>query len=235
MGRMGSKGTNGARGNAKVGASLAVHGSRCAAGWSAKPCRGCSAGGGRAIALENVKNTAPANHGFQVAEAGGGRLCDSSMSLDAPTLSPVAGARFSFGIAAACFNQELVDGLIARVKSTLTASGVQTENIDVVRVPGSHEVPFAVQLLADKGAYDCLIALGVLIGGDTNHHEMVGNSVSQALQQISLGARRPVINGVIVANTRAQAEARCLGPINRGAEFAEAALAMAALRQTLSR
>ena len=157
------------------------------------------------------------------------------MSLDAPTLSPVAGARFSFGIAAACFNLELVDGLIVSLRTTLAASGVRPENIEVVRVPGSHEVPYAIQLLADKGHNDCLIALGVLIGGDTNHHEMVGNSVSQALQQISLAARRPVINGVIVAHTRAQAEARCLGPINRGAEFALAALTMAALKQTHSR
>jgi 6,7-dimethyl-8-ribityllumazine synthase len=157
------------------------------------------------------------------------------MSLDAPILSPVAGAPLSFGIAAACFNTELVEGLIASLRATLLASGVRSEAIELVRVPGSHEVPYAIQLLADKGRYDCLIALGVLIGGDTNHHEMVGNSVSHALQQISFSARLPVINGVIVANTRAQAEARCLGPINRGAEFAQAALTMAALKQTHSR
>jgi 6,7-dimethyl-8-ribityllumazine synthase len=96
-------------------------------------------------------------------------------------------------------------------------------------------VPYAIQLLAESGRHDCLVALGVLIGGDTNHHEMVGNSVSQALQHVSLAARRPVINGVIVANTRAQAEARCLGAINRGAEFAQAGLVMAALKSSHSR
>ncbi len=157
------------------------------------------------------------------------------MSLDAPALAPVDGAPFSFGIAAACFNAELVDGLIASLRTTFSASGVRPERIELLRVPGSHEVPYAIQLLAESGRHDCLIALGVLIGGDTNHHEMVGNSVSQALQQISLSARRPVINGVVVANTRAQAEARCLGPINRGAEFARAALTMAVLKQTHSR
>lgn len=157
------------------------------------------------------------------------------MSLDAPALGPVDGAPFSFGIAAACFNPELVDGLMASLRTTLLASGVKPTALEVLRVPGSHEVPYAIQLLAESGRHDCLIALGVLIGGDTNHHEMVGNSVSQALQQVSLAARRPVINGVIVANTRAQAEARCVGPINRGAEFAQAALTMAALKQTHSR
>ncbi|MBC7366341.1 MAG: 6,7-dimethyl-8-ribityllumazine synthase [Undibacterium sp.] len=157
------------------------------------------------------------------------------MSLDAPALSPVDGAPFSFGIAAACFNPELVDGLMTSLRATLLAGGVRPTAIEILRVPGSHEVPYAIQLLADGGRHDCLIALGVLIGGDTNHHEMVGNSVSRALLEVSLAARRPVINGVIVANTRAQAEARCLGPINRGAEFAQAALAMAALKQTHSR
>ena len=80
-----------------------------------------------------------------------------------------------------------------------------------------------------------VVALGVLIGGDTSHHEMVGNSVSHALQRIALDTRVPVINGVIVANTRAQAEARTRGPIDRGAEFAAAALEMATLKQELSR
>lgn len=162
-------------------------------------------------------------------------MSDSSMSLDAPALSPVDGAPFSFGVAAACFNPELVEGLLVSLRATLTDSGVRPERIELVRVPGSHEVPYASQLLAASGRHDCLIALGVLIGGDTNHHEMVGNSVSQALQQLSLSARLPVINGVVVANTRAQAEARCLGTINRGAEFARAALAMAELKAKFSR
>ena len=157
------------------------------------------------------------------------------MSLDAPKINPVNGAPFSFGVVAACVNGALVEALLASLRATLAASGVLPDRIELLRVPGSHEVPYAVQLLADSKRHDCLIALGVLIGGDTNHHEMVGNSVSQALQQISLAARFPVINGVVVANTRAQAESRCLGEINRGAEFAQAALAMAALKNTYSR
>jgi 6,7-dimethyl-8-ribityllumazine synthase len=172
---------------------------------------------------------------FQVAVGKGGTFTDPFMSLDAPALSSVSGAPFSFGVAAACFNTELVEGLLQSFRATLSARGVAAERIEVVRVPGSHEVPYAIQLLAESGRHDCLVALGVLIGGDTNHHEMVGNSVSHALQHVSLAARRPVINGVIVANTRAQAEARCLGAINRGAEFAQAALTMAALKSSHSR
>ncbi|HRI82292.1 MAG TPA: 6,7-dimethyl-8-ribityllumazine synthase [Opitutaceae bacterium] len=156
------------------------------------------------------------------------------MSLDAPNSPVVDGARFSFGVAAARFNAALVDGLLASFRATLERHGVASARIEVVRVPGSHELPYAIQRLADTGEHDCLVALGVLIGGDTNHHEMVGASVSAAFQDITIQSRLPVINGVIVADTRPQAEARCTGPINRGAEFAQAALEMAALKRSFS-
>jgi 6,7-dimethyl-8-ribityllumazine synthase len=151
------------------------------------------------------------------------------MSLDKPSLQPVDGARLRIGIAAARFNGVLVDALLARVRAGLAAAGVRAKNITVVRVPGSHEIPWAVQALA--GGRDGVIGLGVLIGGETNHHEMVGQSVSQALQRVALDSGVPVINGVIVANTRAQARARCAGRIDRGAEFARAALEMGALKR----
>jgi 6,7-dimethyl-8-ribityllumazine synthase len=136
-----------------------------------------------------------------------------------------------FGIVAARFNETLVDGLLARVVDTLRAAAVQGENIAVVRVPGSHEIPWAAQAFAAGGECDCVIALGVLIAGETNHHEMVGQSVSQAVQQIAMATGIPVINGVIVANSLVQARARCIGKINRGVEFAQAALEMATLRR----
>jgi 6,7-dimethyl-8-ribityllumazine synthase len=157
------------------------------------------------------------------------------MSFASPNAVPVSAATLSFGIVAARFNEELVAGLLARVQARLQAAGVKAARIRVIRVPGSHEVPWGAQALAASGRWDAVIALGVLIGGDTSHHEMVGQSVSHALQRVALDHRTPVINGVIVADTRAQAAARCTGKINRGAEFAAAALEMAALKRTFSR
>ena len=153
------------------------------------------------------------------------------MSLAKPSSVVVDGAKLRIGIVAARFNETLVDALLARVQAGLAAAGVKERNISVVRVPGSHEVPWAVQALT-RGR-DCVIGLGMLIGGDTNHHEMVGQSVSHALQQVALATGVPVINGVIVTNTMAQARVRCAGRINRGAEFAQAALAMGALRRRI--
>jgi 6,7-dimethyl-8-ribityllumazine synthase len=156
------------------------------------------------------------------------------MSLAAPTQITLNGASLSVGIVAARFNEELVESLLARVQAGLAAAGVKPARITMARVPGSHELPVAAHWLARRRP-DVIIALGVLIGGDTNHHEMVGQSVSQAFQQVALASGIPVINGVIVTDNLKQAQARCTGRINRGAEFARAALEMAALRRALAK
>jgi 6,7-dimethyl-8-ribityllumazine synthase len=156
------------------------------------------------------------------------------MSLDAPVPRPVSAAPFTLGVVAARFNAELVDAMLARVVARVREAGLAEDALHVVRVPGSHEVPWAAQRLAASGRCDAVIALGILIAGDTNHHEMVGDAVAQGLVRVALDTGVPVINGVIVVNTRAQAEARARGEIDRGAEFAAAALEMAALNRSLS-
>ncbi|HYC71631.1 MAG TPA: 6,7-dimethyl-8-ribityllumazine synthase [Opitutaceae bacterium] len=153
------------------------------------------------------------------------------MSLDAPRSPAIDGSPFRFGIVAARFNAELVDALLETVRCDLEAAGVEAGRIEIVRVPGSHEVPLAAQWLA-RGR-DAIVALGVLIKGDTGHHTLVGEAVAHGLQRVALDTGVPVINGVIVVENRRQAEERCQGPINRGAEFARAALEMAAVRRAL--
>jgi 6,7-dimethyl-8-ribityllumazine synthase len=155
------------------------------------------------------------------------------MSLQPPLAPAISGAPFKVGIVAACYNGPLVDGLLARVVAALRAAGVREKNLLLVRVPGSHEIPIAAQLLAARRRPDVIVALGVLIRGDTIHYQLIAETVTQALQTVALGAGRPVVNGVVVAENAAQARARCVGRINRGAEFARTALAMAALRRTL--
>jgi len=157
------------------------------------------------------------------------------MSRHAPRRSAIAGADLSIGIAAARFNQPLVDALLAQVCDHLRAAGVPARRLTVVRVPGSNELPSAVQLLFRRRRPDVCIALGVIIRGETRHFELVADAASQGLVRVALEARRPVINGVIAAENERQAEARCRGRLRRGAEFAQAALEMAALRRTLSR
>jgi len=157
------------------------------------------------------------------------------MSLSASTLSAVSGAPFKVAIVAASYNERLVEGLIVRVKDGLLAQGVKAKKLSIYRVPGSNELPYAVQAVARKVKPDVIIALGVIIRGDTIHYELIADAVTQALQTVALEGGLPVINGVIAVENDAQATARCIGPVNRGAEFARAALAMAELRRTLTR
>jgi 6,7-dimethyl-8-ribityllumazine synthase len=156
------------------------------------------------------------------------------MSADSPVPAPIKASSFRIAIAAARFNGSLVDALLARVRKRLSAAGVREKNVSVVRVPGSNELPLASRLLVDRGRLDAVIALGVIIRGATMHFELIANASANGLMNVALDSRVPVVNGVIVAENAAQARARCAGRIDRGAEFADAAVAMAALRRGLS-
>jgi 6,7-dimethyl-8-ribityllumazine synthase len=157
------------------------------------------------------------------------------LSRDSHTQEAVDGSRLRFAIAAAQFNGELVGALLGRVRARLAASGVKEKNVKVVRVPGSNELPVAARLLVDAAKPDAVIALGVIVRGDTIHYELIATAATNGLMDVALESRVPVINGVVVAENEAQARARCKGRIDRGAEFADAALAMAALRRRLSK
>ena len=153
------------------------------------------------------------------------------MSLSSPALAPIPGAPLKIGIVAASYNERLVGALVAQALAALRRAGVREKNLFVIRVPGSMEIPIAAQMLLARRRPDAVIALGVIVRGDTIHYELIAEAVAHALQRVALDARVPVINGVVVAENPAQAAARCLGRIERGAEFARAALAMAALKK----
>lgn len=153
------------------------------------------------------------------------------MSTFAPSALPLDVRGCRIGIAAARFNEELVGALLQRCVATLAAAGAAEPVI--VRVPGSNELPVAAQALAERKELEAVIALGLLIRGDTIHYEVIANSATQGLQQVALAARKPVINGVLTVENLAQAEDRCRGRSDRGAEFARGALEMAALFRQL--
>ena len=158
-----------------------------------------------------------------------------SMSGDSPAPEPVDASGLRIAIAAARFNGPLVEALLGRVRRGLATAGVRDRNVTVVRVPGSGELPVAARLLVDARKPDAVVALGVIIRGATIHYELIASAAANGLQRVALSSRVPVINGIIVAESRAQARARCQGRIDRGAEFADAAVSMAALRRDLAR
>ena len=79
--------------------------------------------------------------------------------------------------------------------------------------------------------FDCLVALGVVIKGGTSHHHLVAESTGHSLQSLSLQYHTPIINGIVVTDDIKSAEDRIIGNIDRGMEFANAALFMAQLKQ----
>jgi 6,7-dimethyl-8-ribityllumazine synthase len=157
------------------------------------------------------------------------------MSLSVPSDIKLSGAGLKVGIAAARFNERHVDSLLAQARSELEAAGVKSSAIEVVRVPGSNELPSALQLLNATGSFDVLIALGVLIRGDTIHYELIAEAATNGLMRLALDTGIPVINGVVVAEKQKQADERCFGKIPRGAEFARSALEMGMLRRRLAK
>lgn len=156
------------------------------------------------------------------------------MSKHAPVQKPISGSSLRVAIVAARYNELYVGALLEQVCSALKRAGVKARNLVIVRVPGSNELPIACQLVAKKEKPDVAIALGVIIRGDTIHYELIASASTEALQTVALERRIPVINGVVVAETEEQARERCLGAIDRGSEFAHAALAMAQLKRAYS-
>ncbi|MBQ6705641.1 MAG: 6,7-dimethyl-8-ribityllumazine synthase [Opitutales bacterium] len=157
------------------------------------------------------------------------------MSKNKPTHRPEARSDLRFAIVASRYNSKHVDHLISRVRQTLRESKVPANGIDITRVPGANELPYIANMLALTGDYDCIITLGVVIAGETPHHEIIANGTATALQAIGINTQVPVINGIIVTNNEAQADERVFGETDRGAEFALAALDIAASGLRLAR
>ena len=152
------------------------------------------------------------------------------MSLDKPISDSIDASALRFAVVAARYNENLSDHLLSSVIGRLKEAGAKDENIVVERVPGSHEVPAGLAMLNGNENFDCLIGLGVVIQGDTSHHKLVGESAAFGLQQISIASGSPAINGIVVVDEIEQAESRVGSEIDRGAEFAEAAITMGNLR-----
>ncbi len=132
--------------------------------------------------------------------------------------------RKSFAIVASQYNSDLVDRLVESTREELQ-SLVPNVAISLHQVPGAFEIPVMVQEVALAGGHDAIIALGVIIEGETAHGDLVARTVTHALMDISLRFRTPVIHEVLLVKNVEQAEARTTGTEkNRGIEAARAAI-----------
>ena len=150
------------------------------------------------------------------------------MSTAAPHPPRVSvGGKGAFVLVASQFNATFVDRLVKHVTDELRALAPESA-VAVHRVPGAFEIPVVVRELALQQNADAIIALGVIIKGQTSHADHLSHSVTNALQQIAIAHGVPVINAVLSVENEQQARERCLEQrINRGIEAARAAVQIA--------
>ena len=134
------------------------------------------------------------------------------------------------GLAVATFNEVVTAGLLQGALEALAAAGAVDPT--VVRVTGSFELPVVARALAEGGC-DCVVALGAVIKGETDHYEHIATQAIAGLRQVAVETGVPVGLGVLTTRRVEQARERSLpGPGNKGAEAALAAVRTAnALRQ----
>lgn len=138
-------------------------------------------------------------------------------------------------IVASKYNEEFSDALVDNAVAEL-GELVPNARVDLIRVPGAFEIPVAVAAVLEREAPVCMIALGVIIRGATQHADLVGYAVTDALMRLATETRRPIINEVLLLDDEKQAYARCIGAkLNRGKEAARAAAAMIDIFQELDR
>jgi|SRR5580704_11159581 6,7-dimethyl-8-ribityllumazine synthase len=128
------------------------------------------------------------------------------------------------------FNSFITDRLLSGALDALKRSGAPADAIEIVKVPGSWELPLTAKTLAATKRYTAIIALGAVIRGDTPHFDHVANQTSSGLAAVALETGIPVAFGVLTTNTVEQAIDRAGGKSgNKGYDAAITAIEMADL------
>lgn len=133
-----------------------------------------------------------------------------------------------FVILASAFNPSMTRALVRGASDVFRRDGVPARCIRLIWVPGAFELPVvAARIAAGHPRPSAVIAVGVILRGETPQYEVLAHAVAQGLVQVAVSSRIPVTFGVVVATTMAQAKARAGGSMgNRGKEAALAALAV---------
>jgi 6,7-dimethyl-8-ribityllumazine synthase len=140
----------------------------------------------------------------------------------------------SFAIVASQYNNTYVQPLVDSATSEINELEPGA-SVHLLRVPGSFEIPLGVKLIALQNKFDAILALGVVLQGETAHADLIARSVTAALMNLALEFRIPVIHEVLLLQNEEQAKARCLGTkLNRGIEAARAAVSIARTVSDLS-
>ncbi len=140
------------------------------------------------------------------------------------------GAGMKVAVVVARFNQIVTGYLLDGAREALRRHGVADDDLTVVWVPGSFEIPLVAKKLAATGRYAAVICLGAVIEGETDHYDHVAGAVTSGVARVGLDTGVPTIFGVLTTHTVEQALNRAgLKAGNNGYEAAVAAIEMASL------
>ncbi len=139
-----------------------------------------------------------------------------------------------FAIVVSRFNSFITERLLAGAMDALTRTGASTDLIDIIRVPGSWEIPLAAGEVARQHRYDAVICLSAVIRGETPHFDYVAAEVAKGVAHVAAETGVPVAFGVLTTNTLEQAidRAGAKGG-NKGFDAAMSAIELANLLRTL--
>ncbi len=134
------------------------------------------------------------------------------------------------------FNDFISDRLQEGAIDTLLRSGAAESDIEIVKVPGSFEMPVVAKTLARGGNHDAIICLGCVIRGATPHFDLVAGEAAKGIARVALEYERPISFGVITADNLEQAIERAgTKSGNKGRDAALTAIEMANLLKTIGR
>ena len=132
-----------------------------------------------------------------------------------------------FAVVVGRFNSLVTEALLTGCRDAFIRHGVADDRIDVVRVPGSFEIPLTARKLAESRRYAAVICLGCVIRGDTGHYDHVAGQAAAGVLQAGLATGVPVIFGILTTETVEQALDRSgLKSGNKGADAALTAIEM---------
>ena len=144
------------------------------------------------------------------------------------------GEGLRIGVVVARFNSFVTAKLLEGAQSALASHGVADDDVTVVRVPGSFEIPVVARKMAGSDRFDAIVCLGAVIRGETDHYEHVAGEAAKGIANASAMTGKPVVFGVLTTDTVEQAINRAGGKQgNSGYSAAVTAIEMANLLRAL--
>ena len=145
----------------------------------------------------------------------------------------LAAKGFRFGLIVSRFNHFITERLADGALDALRRHGAEEKDLEIVKVPGSWEIPLLAKKMASSGRYDAIICLGALIRGGTIHFDVLSAEVTKGVAQVMLESGVPISFGIITTDTIEQAIERAGTKMgNKGWQAAESAIEMVNLVKT---